>query len=210
MDLKTLFNDEKAVSPVIGVILMVAITVILAAVIGTFVLGLGDQLQTTTPSASFGFDQGTSEVTANKIGGGEVDITTTSVTITHESGSTIDANNLKVSVDGKTAYSALEDPDGDSIDEVGGTFTGDVSAGSSVTIVASANDDSISPGDASANSEYVVGDTDSVLDMQADGSAASASEDVNDVALSAGETVRVIYDSPDSDSTSTLAKFEIQ
>ncbi|OYR65297.1 type IV pilin [Halorubrum ezzemoulense] len=39
-------HDERAVSPVIGVILMVAITVILAAVIGTFVLGLGDSLQT--------------------------------------------------------------------------------------------------------------------------------------------------------------------
>ena len=40
-----LFNtDDRAVSPVIGVILMVAITVILAAVIGTFVLGLGDQI----------------------------------------------------------------------------------------------------------------------------------------------------------------------
>lgn len=33
---------SRAVSPVIGVILMVAITVILAAVIGTFVLNLGD------------------------------------------------------------------------------------------------------------------------------------------------------------------------
>ena len=37
-------TDDRAVSPVIGVILMVAITVILAAVIGTFVLGLGDQI----------------------------------------------------------------------------------------------------------------------------------------------------------------------
>lgn len=37
-------DDERAVSPVIGVILMVAITVILAAVIGTFVLGLGDSV----------------------------------------------------------------------------------------------------------------------------------------------------------------------
>lgn len=36
-------NDDSAVSPVIGVILMVAITVILAAVIASFVLGLGDQ-----------------------------------------------------------------------------------------------------------------------------------------------------------------------
>jgi len=45
MNFKTLFqNDDRAVSPVIGVILMVAIAVILAAVIGTFVLGLGDSL----------------------------------------------------------------------------------------------------------------------------------------------------------------------
>ena len=45
MNFKTLFqNDDRTVSPVIGVILMVAITVILAAVIGTFVLGLGDSL----------------------------------------------------------------------------------------------------------------------------------------------------------------------
>lgn len=42
--LKALLNEDRGVSPVIGVILMVAITVILAAVIGTFVLGLGDQL----------------------------------------------------------------------------------------------------------------------------------------------------------------------
>ncbi|MFB6072499.1 MAG: type IV pilin, partial [Halobacterium sp.] len=33
--------DERGVSPVIGVILMVAITVILAAVIASFVLGFG-------------------------------------------------------------------------------------------------------------------------------------------------------------------------
>ncbi|MDY6775807.1 MAG: type IV pilin N-terminal domain-containing protein [Halobacteria archaeon] len=38
-------RTDDAVSPVIGVILMVAITVILAAVIGTFVLGLGGQVQ---------------------------------------------------------------------------------------------------------------------------------------------------------------------
>ncbi|TKR27524.1 type IV pilin [Natronomonas salsuginis] len=46
MNLKKLFdtNDDRAVSPVIGVILMVAITVILAAVIGTFVLNLGDSV----------------------------------------------------------------------------------------------------------------------------------------------------------------------
>jgi flagellin-like protein len=56
MQLKELLADDDAVSPVIGVILMVAITVILAAVIGTFVLGLGEQVQTTSPTAQFTFD----------------------------------------------------------------------------------------------------------------------------------------------------------
>jgi archaeal type IV pilus assembly protein PilA len=37
-------SETRAVSPVIGVILMVAITVILAAVIGTFVMGLGNSV----------------------------------------------------------------------------------------------------------------------------------------------------------------------
>ncbi|MFB6201913.1 MAG: type IV pilin [Halorhabdus sp.] len=42
MNLKTyLLDDDRGVSPVIGVILMVAITVILAAVIATFVMNMG-------------------------------------------------------------------------------------------------------------------------------------------------------------------------
>ena len=43
LDLK---NDKRAVSPVIGVILMVAITVILAAVIAAFVFGYGAPAKT--------------------------------------------------------------------------------------------------------------------------------------------------------------------
>jgi flagellin-like protein len=40
-------GNEEAVSPVIGVILMVAITVILAAVIAAFVFGMGSDVGTT-------------------------------------------------------------------------------------------------------------------------------------------------------------------
>jgi flagellin-like protein len=54
-------GDKRGVSPVIGVILMVAITVILAAVIGTFVLGLGDSVQQNA-QAGVSFDQ-TSDTT---------------------------------------------------------------------------------------------------------------------------------------------------
>ena len=64
MQLKALLTEDRAVSPVIGVILMVAITVILAAVIGTFVLGLGQNVQS-TPQASFSFDFDKSNTSVN-------------------------------------------------------------------------------------------------------------------------------------------------
>jgi flagellin-like protein len=50
-----LFDNDRGVSPVIGVILMVAITVILAAVIAAFVLGLGDT-NSTAPNVNFEYD----------------------------------------------------------------------------------------------------------------------------------------------------------
>lgn len=56
MKIRELFTDDDAVSPVIGVILMVAITVILAAVIATFVLGLGESVSDTAPQANFATD----------------------------------------------------------------------------------------------------------------------------------------------------------
>ncbi len=189
---------------------MVAITVILAAVIGTFVLGLGDQLQSTTPQASFGFDQSTTDITAEDLTAtdAQIPVTVTSVTITHESGDTLDANDLAVKVDGKTAYTNAGDPtDSDGVDEVGGTFSGDVSAGSSISIVAAVNDDSVTTGAASGDSEYVTND-DGELDIDYNGG--GNDEDVKNVGLSSGETVRIIYDSPDSDSSSTLGKYEIQ
>ncbi len=69
-----LFDDDRGVSPVIGVILMVAITVILAAVIAAFVLGLGDT-NSTTPSVTFDFsyDEAEQNVTVTSTGGDTVD-----------------------------------------------------------------------------------------------------------------------------------------
>ncbi|ELZ45648.1 flagellin-like protein [Halorubrum coriense DSM 10284] len=77
--------DDRAVSPVIGVILMVAITVILAAVIGTFVLGLGDQLGDTAPQASFDIESSND----------------TTVNITKTGGQAIPIDDLVLSVDGE-------------------------------------------------------------------------------------------------------------
>jgi flagellin-like protein len=82
MQLRSILKEDNAVSPVIGVILMVAITVILAAVIATFVLGLGDQVSNTAPQATFSFDYDES---------GEENLT-----ITHDGGDTIEPARLSV------------------------------------------------------------------------------------------------------------------
>ncbi|WP_342590103.1 type IV pilin N-terminal domain-containing protein [Halarchaeum nitratireducens] len=65
-----------------GVILMVAITVILAAVIGTFVLGLGSNVGNNAPSATFNwdYDSGTENLTVTHQGGDALDNSTINVT----------------------------------------------------------------------------------------------------------------------------------
>jgi flagellin-like protein len=82
MKLQQFISDDDAVSPVIGVILMVAITVILAAVIGAFVLGIGGN-QNVAPQVTF-----------------DVEETDTQLTFTHTSGDTIDSANETLSVNG--------------------------------------------------------------------------------------------------------------
>jgi flagellin-like protein len=86
MQIKELFTDDDAVSPVIGVILMVAITVILAAVIASFVLGLGNDATQTNPQASFSFDY----EQAHKSPNGNLGVTT----VSHDGGDTISDNEL--------------------------------------------------------------------------------------------------------------------
>ena len=137
MQLKQLLGDDDAVSPVIGVILMVAITVILAAVIGTFVLGLGDQVSNTSPQASFSFDYDTSSGASNcdssdDFGGSG------SLTITHDGGDEIVADQLFLS-DGNERFNWGSDASASSTDDSCG-FGGPVSAGSTGTVGAENGD----------------------------------------------------------------------
>ena len=110
MELKQLFADDSAVSPVIGVILMVAITVILAAVIGSFVLNLGGSLQQSAPQASFGFDY---------------EQNPDNVTITHETGDSIESSQLNATASG----TGLDYGNSVTFEDVGGT----ISAGTTAT-----------------------------------------------------------------------------
>jgi len=117
MELQTLLQDDDAVSPVIGVILMVAITVILAAVIATFVLGLGDSLSNQAPQASF---------TCNDSNG-----------LLHDGGDAIDGGNLDDADSGDNSISASGDTSitaGEGIDDAYSAPLTWSSEGSSATL----------------------------------------------------------------------------
>ena len=98
MKFTRLFTENRAVSPVIGVILMVAITVILAAVIGTFVLGIAPG-EDPAPSAQLTFDAGDG----------------TDIEVTHSGGDTMEIEDLTILINGSVI-------DGVSFDDPGETF----------------------------------------------------------------------------------------
>jgi flagellin-like protein len=181
MKLTNLLGHDEAVSPVIGVILMVAITVILAAVIGTFVLGLGDQVQDTAPQASFTFDY---EKDANS--GGDV------LDITHDGGDTISASSLNVSI-----ADAENDGSGGAIEFGGGdqSVTGDVEFPTNGTLYTDSGD-------------VTAGNTDEIQygDFHIESSGAASTNSDTDLDLSAA-TVRVVFKSG-SDNSATLGQFE--
>ncbi|MFC6974730.1 type IV pilin [Halomicroarcula sp. GCM10025709] len=83
MNATNLFTDDDAVSPVIGVILMVAVTVILATVIASAVLGLGQTRSATMPQASLSVSVTDGDnVTVAHDGGDSIAIERVSVTTT--------------------------------------------------------------------------------------------------------------------------------
>jgi flagellin-like protein len=136
MNVKELFTDDSAVSPVIGVVLMVAITVLLAATAATFFLSIGQDNSNSTPQVATSFDY-----EADTAGSGPT-YPDDSITVSHNSGDTVVAKNLDIVVsdarifdDDNGDYSDLDerfqwdDFDGVSSDE-------DVSGGDAVTLQA--------------------------------------------------------------------------
>ncbi|MFB6085075.1 MAG: type IV pilin [Halorientalis sp.] len=101
MNVKELFTDDSAVSPVIGVVLMVAITVLLAATAATFFLGIGQENTKTTPTvaSSFDYSQDTRSV-------GGTTVRADSLKVSHDGGDSIAAENLDIVVSGAQVYTS--------------------------------------------------------------------------------------------------------
>jgi FlaG/FlaF family flagellin (archaellin) len=87
-------------------------------VIGTFVLGLGDQVSQTTPQASFSFDYELNESGTDEL------------TIAHNGGDTVDANEVNVTVSGANNINDSKTP----VNWADDTGDSEISAGSSLTL----------------------------------------------------------------------------
>jgi flagellin-like protein len=126
--------DERGVSPVIGVILMVAITVILAAVIASAVLGFGSNVQ------------------ENVQAGASVDSEVGdpgSATITWVSEGSADSLEVSVNYDGTETATGT-------IDNVGGTYTYSEGTGSEIGTTSDDNEVRITVTATSGDSSTVV------------------------------------------------------
>jgi FlaG/FlaF family flagellin (archaellin) len=119
------YSDTNAVSPVVGVVLLFAVSITLAAVTAGVVVAGDNALVSTTPQASFDFSY---EAGAS----GNADLSDSgnsgALTITHVGGDTIDASKLAVRAEpgGTASKSALG-------------WSGDVAAGTSATVTVDAD-----------------------------------------------------------------------
>ncbi len=119
-------KDEEAVSPVIGVILMVAITVILAAVIAAFVFGMGTP--TAAPQASIVISS--------------TSATTDTINLTHRGGEAIDLGKVKAIItqgSNRMEIAALNSTTGASFFQVGDEIGISVTSGAVAANVTTKN-----------------------------------------------------------------------
>ena len=119
-------TDDRGVSPVIGVILMVGLTVLLATVLGTVVLDFTGEISEQPPQAAFEY---------------EFDTAGDDVTITHVSGDRIDSETIRIMVGGDEAISSA-DPGFQ-----GTGWAGSVRAGDTIRLGDNEIEDSIATGE---------------------------------------------------------------
>lgn len=103
--LRRLREDDGAVSPVIGTLLMVSITVIIAAVIGTYVIGLGNQFTRTAPQALVGVQNSTGTSL-----GSSVDDSQITITLKHGGTDTLTAGDTEVKVAHRGSSITFDNP----------------------------------------------------------------------------------------------------
>ncbi|MFC7176941.1 type IV pilin N-terminal domain-containing protein [Halosegnis marinus] len=134
MHLREFFRADSGVSNVIGVTVLVAITLILATVVGAYAFDLGGTSSESPPQASFEVTFPNSTYAAGE--GGDV------VRIVHNSGNGVDARNLDVTV-GDTRFTELA-TDGGGVAE---PFPRDVGPGATLQLRDGGGNGDFAPGE---------------------------------------------------------------
>jgi len=126
MRVRNLATDEAAVSSVIAVVLMVALTIVLAASVGVFVLGIGQEAtnQAQTPNVKYATEY------VNESGNGTLSISV-------KGGDTVKAENLEVILNGETAWKSGRYENNFNADN---GWNGEIKSGDTLTIDENGND----------------------------------------------------------------------
>ncbi|MDX1744547.1 MAG: type IV pilin, partial [Halobacteriales archaeon] len=106
--------DSRAIGSVTGALIMVAVTVLVAAAMGTFVLDLGDDPAAEAPDATFRY--------AFSDGGDGFGDANDKIRITYVDGRPLKADSLRVTVDGER------------VDQVPESWTTEIDTGESIVI----------------------------------------------------------------------------
>jgi len=202
-------GEDRSVSPVIATILMVAVTVILAAVIGATALGFTDRFTDSPPQADLQVEEEKVIIKDPEAPtGGTTEREFTAVTLTHSSGENIDKSKIKVTVNGEKAYATPRPPSdyyvvtnnnfNDPIPPWD-TIKGDtIKAGSSTTIVLGTDqliEDGYFLGEDDIIFRYCCFGPGSDVILRAEGTKEYTISD--GLKLTSGDTIRMIWESGD-------------
>jgi FlaG/FlaF family flagellin (archaellin) len=186
MKLKRFLTAEDAVSSVIATILMIAIVVVLASIISTYVLGMAEEIRDPAPQATFEKTQ--TGATAELTGGGTVSVT--NVTLTHKAGDTLEAGTVEMTVNGKPA--------------IGFSDT------SSSTVVVPYQSGEITASDSATVAFYADGSgTPTHGDTIEDNSGLETGSGVSLAKIGSGDVVRIRWTSSDGDRSAFLTRYEV-
>jgi flagellin-like protein len=178
----------RSQSPVIGIILLVAITIILAFVIAVFVFDVGEQVDDSGPQASFDYEQtnGTFADHSDR----KIDIIL--VTVRHQNGDQIAAENVRIQINGEPAY-GIQAESNSRPSGVALWNSGTVSAGDTAR-VAFVADEAYTPG---------------TNDISTVNEANKRPVYLPNQQLTPGDTVQIVYSTKESDSTRLLGQYEV-
>jgi flagellin-like protein len=228
-------SSDRAVSPVIGVILMVAITVILAAVIGAFVLEIGDQ-QETAPSTSFESDQSVDYY--ESASWAKANLTT--VEFNHIGGQNVQISQAEIKVNGNTTALGSDssspqdwEPAPNFLETIGTNEVSEFSSGETWRIHSFSTEEplfwKVGPGLSDANIETAYNDADCTLKMHfyessdpnhayfhdgggsnLGGSCAIGADHKRFAPLQQGDTLNVVWTAESGGKTQNLFKYTVQ